>query len=159
MQPTLNPDSSRWRDIGLFNRFDIHSMHNYKRDDIVCLRSPEYKDRVLIKRILAVEGDTVRTLPPYPTREVRIPPGHVWVEGDEPFNSDDSNRFGPVPAALLESRLILLLWPLNRIGQVKIETPSTTSGPQYRQAVAQLEREKLRRMRVTRCKKDRIEVK
>lgn len=28
-----------------------------------------------------MEGDIVKTLPPYPLPEVRIPEGHVWVEG------------------------------------------------------------------------------
>ena len=63
------------------------------------------------------EADTpvkVKTLPPYPDAEVRVPPGHAWVEGthaksklsflsshvypqgDEYFHSDDSNTFGPV---------------------------------------------------------------
>lgn len=36
---------------------------------------------MIVKRILAVEGDTVRTLPPHPDPEVRVPVGHVWVEG------------------------------------------------------------------------------
>lgn len=44
-------------------------------------RSPEDPRRILVKRILAVEGDTVKTLPPYPEKEVDIPQGHVWVEG------------------------------------------------------------------------------
>ena len=30
---------------------------------------------------------------------VRVPLGHCWVEGDEPFHSEDSNRFGPVSSA------------------------------------------------------------
>ena len=78
-------------------------------------RSPEDPGRVLIKRIIAMEGDIVQTLPPYPDKEVRIPEGYVWVEGlamqhlsafphltytplqgDEHFLSADSNRFGPV---------------------------------------------------------------
>lgn len=67
---------------------------------------------MLVKRIVGVEGDLVMTLPPYPDPVVRVPPGHLWVEGsfrssqsaspltvslgDEPFHSDDSNILGPV---------------------------------------------------------------
>lgn len=40
--------------------------------------NPKHK---LIKRIVAEEGDTIRTLPPYPRKEVVVPKGHVWVEG------------------------------------------------------------------------------
>jgi hypothetical protein len=38
----------------------------------------------------------VKTLPPYPDAEVVVPEGHGWLEGDAPFNSEDSNHFGPV---------------------------------------------------------------
>jgi inner membrane protease subunit 2 len=122
----------------------VHTVGGYGRDDIVTFRfayssaqllprpkltlinsSPENPKRVLIKRILAIEGDTVKTLPPYPDREVKIPQGHIWVEGinhrlhllgffpltiklgDEHFVSDDSNRFGPVSPYCSSSRQLL----------------------------------------------------
>ena len=44
-------------------------------------RSPIDPKILLVKRIVALEGDTVKTLPPYPDAVVTIPPGHVWVEG------------------------------------------------------------------------------
>lgn len=37
---------------------------------------------MLVKRVVAVAGDIVKTLPPYPDAEVFIPEGHVWVEGE-----------------------------------------------------------------------------
>lgn len=43
--------------------------------------SPENPNRMLVKRILALEGDVVKTLPPYPDKEIVVPQGHVWVEG------------------------------------------------------------------------------
>jgi mitochondrial inner membrane protease subunit 2 len=85
-------------------------------------------------------------LPPYPDAEVVVPEGHGWLEGDAPFNSEDSNHFGPVrlvfcftpslptvqnsqvnlyapfdfqvPLALVESKLTCVLWPLNRVGAI-----------------------------------------
>ena len=36
---------------------------------------------MLVKRILALEGDIVKTLPPYPDQEIVVPEGYVWVEG------------------------------------------------------------------------------
>jgi hypothetical protein len=36
---------------------------------------------MLVKRILALPGDKVQTLPPYPDQIVTVPPGHAWVEG------------------------------------------------------------------------------
>jgi len=60
----------------------------------------------------------VKTLPPYPDTEVIIPEGHGWLEGDAPFNSEDSNHFGPVPLALIDSKLTCVLWPLDRAGTI-----------------------------------------
>jgi signal peptidase I len=45
------------------------------------IRSPIDPKILLVKRIVALEGDIVKTLPPYPDTEVTIPPGHVWLEG------------------------------------------------------------------------------
>jgi inner membrane protease subunit 2 len=36
---------------------------------------------LIVKRIIALEEDTVQTLPPYPDANVIIPEGHVWIEG------------------------------------------------------------------------------
>ncbi|KAG2106200.1 uncharacterized protein F5147DRAFT_701382 [Suillus discolor] len=69
-----------------------------------------------ISNAAAVAGDIVKTLPPYPDAEVFIPEGHVWVEGDEPFRTLDNNKFGPVPLALLDSKLMYIIWPLDRVG-------------------------------------------
>ena len=44
-------------------------------------RCPNDPNRVLIKRIIALEGDTVRIRSPCPELEIKIPQGHVWVEG------------------------------------------------------------------------------
>jgi signal peptidase I len=44
-------------------------------------RDPLDSKKMLVKRIVAVAGDVVKTLPPYPDAEVFVPEGHVWVEG------------------------------------------------------------------------------
>lgn len=52
-----------------------------------------------IKRIVALDGDTVVTRAPYPFPEMKVPSGHVWVEGEHPDyqrNTLDSNTYGPV---------------------------------------------------------------
>ncbi|KAJ8457238.1 hypothetical protein ONZ51_g11656 [Trametes cubensis] len=152
MQPTLNPDDSLWKDIVLFDTFAIKFRHDYKRGDIVALKSP-VDSKLIVKRIIALEGDTVKTLPPYPDAEVCVPPGHAWVEGDEPFRTEDSNRFGPVPLGLIESRLAYILWPWDRIGPLgKPLIPrhdAVVGSPDWRRSKAELEREKRRQSRVT----------
>ncbi|KXN83735.1 Mitochondrial inner membrane protease subunit 2 [Leucoagaricus sp. SymC.cos] len=149
MKPTLNPDTSTWKDICLFDRFAVHTLHDYNREDIVTLRCPDDPNRVLIKRIIALEGDTVKTRPPYPNPEVKVPQGHVWVEGDESFRTDDSNLYGPIPTALIQSKLVRIIWPPERFGAVtEPQIPETRSSPAYRHAMDAFERREVRRDRV-----------
>ena len=35
-----------------------------------------------------------------------MPPGHVWVEGDNKNRSCDSRHFGPVPYGLIKGRAV-----------------------------------------------------
>ncbi|KAF4619795.1 hypothetical protein D9613_005152 [Agrocybe pediades] len=151
MQPTLNPDSSRWKDTVLFSKYAIRVTHDYRRDDIVLLRSPEDPNHLLIKRIVALEGDTVQTLPPYPIREVVIPKGHVWVEGDEHFVSDDSNHFGPVSRGLIESKLLAIIWPPERFGPADEVTRRDKKGMENEER-----RRKFRRSRVNISEVDQL---
>jgi len=118
MQPTLNPDLSRSRDVALFDHWSIVMRRKYERGDVVAFRSPQEYGKLLVKRLIALPGDKVKTLPPYPDTEIVIPEGHGWLEGDDPFNSEDSNHFGPVPLALIDSKLAYVLWPLGRVGAI-----------------------------------------
>ncbi|CAN1808558.1 Mitochondrial inner membrane protease subunit 1 [Linum perenne] len=77
--------------------------------DVVIVRSPVIPRRVLTKRVLGMEGDRVTyLLDPHNRDEVHtivVPRGHVWVQGDNIYNSKDSRDFGPVPYALVEAKL------------------------------------------------------
>ncbi|KAI0254901.1 peptidase S24/S26A/S26B/S26C [Lactifluus subvellereus] len=125
MQPTLNPDLSRPRDVALFNRWSIVIKRSYERGDVVAFRSPQEHGKLLVKRLIALPGDQVKTLPPYPDVEVIVPEGHGWLEGDAPFNSEDSNHFGPVPLALIDSKLTCVLWPPKRVGAIGSQMTGT----------------------------------
>lgn len=52
-----------------------------------------------------------------------MPRGHLWIEGDNARNSNDSNLFGPVAAGLVEARVIAKLWPLREAGLVERKEP------------------------------------
>ena len=44
-----------------------------------------------------------------------MPPGHVWVEGDNKNRSYDSRHFGPVPYGLIKGRAIYKVSGHNRV--------------------------------------------
>jgi mitochondrial inner membrane protease subunit 1 len=50
-------------------------------------------------------GDIVRT-DALMGRLIRIPEGHVWLQGDNLANSIDSRDYGPVPEAILKGRVL-----------------------------------------------------
>jgi len=152
MQPTLNPYSSPGKDIVFFDRFSISS-GNWQREDIVAFKSPIDSKTLLVKRIIALEGDTVKTRSPYPDEDVLIPPGHAWVEGDEPYRSEDSNIFGPLPLALLDSKLTYILWPHARSGPIRqpslpVMKRGAHQGPLWRHEMAEYQRVQSRKARV-----------
>lgn len=68
--------------------------------------------------MIAMEGDVVYTKPPYADRTVRIPPEHIWVEGDGD-RTLDSNTYGPISARLVTGRITHILTPLRKAGRVR----------------------------------------
>lgn len=90
------------------------------RGDIVCLCSPANPTTFITKRVVGMEGDTVTYLPsPMDSDQLEtivVPKGHVWVEGDNIFNSKDSRNFGPVPYGLIQGRIFWRVLPLKDFG-------------------------------------------
>ncbi|THH33666.1 hypothetical protein EUX98_g547 [Antrodiella citrinella] len=121
-------------------------LEDVKRGDVVALKSPS-DHKLIVKRIIALPGDTVKTLPPYPDQEVVIPEGR-----DEPFKSEDSNYFGPVPLALMDSKLAFIVYPPSRFGPLPTPTlpdQRAPRGPEWRSNAADYDRQENRRARVT----------
>ena len=84
-----------------------------KRGEIVCLISPKDPSQRIIKRVIAIEHDTIDTMG-YKEKYIKVPGGHFWIEGDYSANSLDSNTFGPVPLGLLTAKATCVVWPPDR---------------------------------------------
>ncbi|HUQ64335.1 MAG TPA: signal peptidase I [Acidimicrobiales bacterium] len=134
MEPTLRTD-----DRVLVNKlsYDFHDLH---RGDIVVFKSPPGETNAtikdLIKRVVALPGETVEArdghvlvdgkpidesyLPKGVTTSQfeprKIPPGDIWVMGDNRSNSKDSRYFGPVSESLIVGRAFIRVWPLSTLG-------------------------------------------
>ncbi|KAF0711945.1 Aste57867_4967 [Aphanomyces stellatus] len=119
MQPTINRDTSSG-DIVMLDKFSVQVRHRLVRGDVVVLKSPSNPTENLTKRLIAIEGDWVEGRS---GRRVVVPAGKCWVEGDNAEVSEDSNDFGCVPMALIESRVVAIVWPLNHIAAIPNKLP------------------------------------
>ncbi|ODQ63704.1 LexA/Signal peptidase [Nadsonia fulvescens var. elongata DSM 6958] len=118
MKPALNPDASLgWTDTVWLKKWGIHKPGSIQVGDVVLLRSPDDPEKILAKRVLAVGGDEVVTRKTYPRPVCRIPPNHIWAEGDN-IHSIDSNNFGPVSTGLIIGKASNIVFPFNRFGPV-----------------------------------------
>ena len=112
-----------------------------ERGDIVTFDDPEVEGRTLIKRVIAVGGQTVdlkdgsvyvdgerldesytQGKPSYPLSHIAadadvafpytVPQGNLWVMGDNRTASQDSRYFGSIPASSVTGRAALIYWPI-----------------------------------------------
>ncbi|KAJ4154055.1 hypothetical protein LMH87_010519 [Akanthomyces muscarius] len=120
MYPYINEDKDSTLRNDVVLTWKWSPQDDLQRGMVVTLRSPNNPEAVAIKRIVGLEGDTVHTRPPYPFPKVKIPKGHIWVEGDgRPGTTIDSNTYGPVSRRLLVGRVTHILYPFHKFGEVK----------------------------------------
>lgn len=106
-----------------------------KRGDVVIIGDAVTGSKQFVKRVIGVSNETVAIqnglvyIDGKPIQEtylhnlpiknnhgpVSIPPGYVFVLGDNRDNSKDSRDFGPVSIHKIRGRLLFSYWPLNAL--------------------------------------------
>lgn len=115
MSPTFNPGKDK--DIVVVQKFGLKRPDSFRRGDIVMFKSPSDPHKLLTKRVVGLQGETViPRSPPYPRPQATIPRNHLWVEGDNTAHSIDSNDFGPISQALVVGKVVTVVWPPSRYG-------------------------------------------
>ena len=87
---------------------------------MILSRNPYKPGYTMIKRVLFTEGETARF---YSEKQadyidVKVPPGHIWIEGDNKGNSHDSRHYGPISLALVEGIVRYRVFPFNKINKI-----------------------------------------
>ncbi|KAK4342156.1 hypothetical protein RND71_037972 [Anisodus tanguticus] len=87
--------------------------------DVVLVRSPENPRKTVI---VGMEGDTVTFLAD-PSRSdryitLKVPKGHVWIQGDNIYASKDSRKLGPIPCGLILGKVVCRVWPPEGFGSL-----------------------------------------
>ncbi|XP_072408197.1 mitochondrial inner membrane protease subunit 2 isoform X4 [Chiloscyllium punctatum] len=99
MQPSLNPPGRTTCDVVLLNRWSVRN-YEVQRGDVISLVTMGYRNRF-----------------------IKIPNGHLWIEGDHHGHSFDSNAFGPVSLGLVHARASHIIWPPNRWMKLQTDLP------------------------------------
>lgn len=130
-------DTLEIRDRVLVNKLS-YRLHKVNRGDILVFERPADDgsgSTDLIKRVVGLSGETLegrdgavfvdgrRLNEPYLGRGVtagtfpaqRVPPGHVWMMGDNRSNSRDSRVFGAVPESNVVGRAFVRVFPVRSI--------------------------------------------
>ena len=76
----------------------------------------DVRDGQLMRNGVLVDEPYVSDETPFPDAPVLVPPGHVFVMGDNRPDSSDSRFEGPVPVEDVTHRAVLRVWPLSRFG-------------------------------------------
>ncbi|EOQ99256.1 hypothetical protein J056_002381 [Wallemia ichthyophaga EXF-994] len=106
MQPSLNPDTNKLSsDILILNKWLPFS--HFKHGDIIALRPPDNPNKLAIKRIIGLYGDTIN--------DSYVDRGHCYVQGDETFHSIDSRQYGQISLGTIIGKGIAIVYPFDRL--------------------------------------------
>lgn len=145
-EPRFIPSESMVPTLQLGDRLVVEKisphLHAPHYGDIIVFNPPPQLQAVgfrgneaFIKRVIGLPGDRiaiqdhqvyrngepltetyVAEAPRYGFPDYTIPPGYLWVMGDNRNNSNDSHVWGPLPLQNVMGRAIWRFWPLNHFG-------------------------------------------
>jgi len=113
MQPTFNPNHTH--DLVFLSYLPVR-FNTIERGDIIIAISPRNPNEKLIKRVIAIEGDTIvsKKIKDGSSSRKNIPDGYFWIEGDHKGHSYDSTSFGPISRGLVVAKVPAIIWPPSR---------------------------------------------
>lgn len=111
--PSMLPTISDAGDVVIMDKtsttfFKTPQLHS---GDVVIAVTPHGKR--VCKRVSGMEGDAVTD---ERGKKTLVPPGHVWLLGDNPPRSNDSRSYGAVPLDNVKGKVVWRVYPPARFG-------------------------------------------
>jgi signal peptidase I len=146
VQPFVVPTGSmiptiEINDRVLAEKISYRFIREPEQGDVVVFDDPTKAHPQLIKRVIAVAGQTVdikdgavyvdgqkldepyldgvQTDPGSVPLPVKVPAGYLWVMGDNRPNSGDSRYIGAQPVSAVRGRAVWTYWPVTRFGPLR----------------------------------------
>jgi len=117
--PSMLPTVNGKTDLLFLDAFTSHFVRNPRKGEVILATNPFKQGHNVVKRVKFVEDEVASFEDPRDGRvhQVRIPKGHVWVEGDNPDQSKDSRDYGPMSLQLCQGIIRGKVWPLKSFGR------------------------------------------
>lgn len=114
--PSMLPTLANEGEIVVEDRWSLRfNPDSLQRGDLITLRSPLDRTRIVCKRVIGFPGDVICVDPTGEkapsTEHVVVPKGHIWVMGDNAAYSRDSRQYGPVSMGLIQGKLYARVTP------------------------------------------------
>ncbi|HWI61218.1 MAG TPA: signal peptidase I [Symbiobacteriaceae bacterium] len=138
MEPTLHTNER------VFVNKLLYRLRDPKPGEIIVLQDPNRPQRELIKRVIAVAGETIEIKKgivyvngqalkePYINTAIKsttdmqplvVPDKQVFVMGDNRGMSFDSRAIGPVVTSKIDGKAFFMFWPVDKFGYGPLDQP------------------------------------
>lgn len=118
--PSMLPTLDTQDNLVLLDCFTPRLVRKPRVGEVVMAENPFKPGYTIVKRVLYTEGQMAEfwSYEREETLKVEVPPGHIWVEGDNKENSKDSRSFGPLPLVLVDGIVRARIWPFDKVNQL-----------------------------------------